>query len=40
MTQQDNLNKITQSPSYRLAYEDLDFLNSPRLRAARMELES
>ncbi len=35
----DSLNKITQSPSYRLAYEDLDFLNSPRLRAARMELE-
>ena len=35
----DNLNKITQSPSYRLAYEDLDFLNSPRMRAARMELE-
>ena len=32
-------NKITQSPSYRLAYEDIDFLNSPRLRAARMELE-
>jgi hypothetical protein len=36
---QDSLNKITQSPSYRLAYEDIDFLNSPRLRAARMELE-
>ena len=36
---QDNLNKITQSPSYRLAYEDIEFLNSPRLRAARMELE-
>lgn len=35
----ESLNKITQSPSYRLAYEDLDFLNSPRLRAARMELE-
>ena len=34
-----NLNKITQSPSYRLAYEDIEFLNSPRLRAARMELE-
>ena len=30
---------IVASPSYRLAYEDLDFLNSPRLRAARMELE-
>ena len=36
---QDSLNKITHSPSYRLAYEDIDFLNSPRLRAARMELE-
>ena len=36
---QDSVNKITQSPSYRLAYKDLDFLNSPRLRAARMELE-
>ena len=36
---QDNINKIVHSPSYRLAYEDLDFLNSPRLRAARMELE-
>ncbi|MEI8372593.1 MAG: LOG family protein [Planctomycetota bacterium] len=32
-------NKITQWPSYRLAYEDIEFLNSPRLRAARMELE-
>ena len=36
---QDCLNKITHSPSYRLAYEDIEFLNSPRLRAARMELE-
>ncbi len=36
---QEQLNKITHSPSYRLAYEDIDFLNSPRLRAARMELE-
>ena len=35
----DSLAKITQSPSYRLAYEDIDFLKSPRLRAARMELE-
>jgi uncharacterized protein (TIGR00730 family) len=31
--------EITHSPSYRLAYEDIDFLNGPRLRAARMELE-
>ena len=36
---QDSLNKITQSSSYRLAYEDIEFLNSPRLRAVRMELE-
>ncbi len=36
---QESLNKITHSPSYRLAYEDIEFLNSPRLRAARMELE-
>jgi len=35
----DSLNRITRSPSYRLAYEDVDFMNSPRLRAARMELE-
>jgi uncharacterized protein (TIGR00730 family) len=27
------------SSSYRLAYEDVDFLNSPRMRATRMELE-
>ncbi len=36
---QENLSKITHSPSYRLAYEDVDFLSGPRLRAARMELE-
>ncbi len=30
---------ITASPSYLLAYEDAAFLNSPKLRAARMELE-
>jgi len=30
---------ITASPSYLLAYEDVAFLNSPKLRAARMELE-
>jgi uncharacterized protein (TIGR00730 family) len=32
-------NPITDSPSYRLAYEDIDFLNSARLRSVRMELE-
>jgi uncharacterized protein (TIGR00730 family) len=30
---------ITDSPSYRVAYEDIEFLNNPKLRAARMELE-
>ena len=30
---------ITAAPSYRLAYEDVDFLSGPKLRAARMELE-
>ncbi|MGO8690042.1 MAG: LOG family protein [Thermoguttaceae bacterium] len=36
---QKNLQAILQSPSYRVAYRDIDFLTSPRLRAARMELE-
>ena len=34
-----NLEKILHSPSYRLAYKDVDFLSDPRLRAARIELE-
>ena len=34
-----NLEAILQSPSYRVAYNDNEFLRSPRLRAARMELE-
>jgi uncharacterized protein (TIGR00730 family) len=34
-----NLPKILQSPSYRVAYKDVDFLGRPELRAARMELE-
>jgi uncharacterized protein (TIGR00730 family) len=33
------MSKITDSPSYRLAYDDDEFLSSPRLRAVRMELE-
>jgi uncharacterized protein (TIGR00730 family) len=33
------LEKILHSPSYRLAYEDVDFLSGPRMRASRMELE-
>ena len=31
--------KLTHSPSYRLAFQDVDFLNTPRLRSTRMELE-
>lgn len=31
--------RILQSPSYRPAYKDIDFLSSPPLRPARMELE-
>ncbi len=34
-----NLERILQSPSYRLAYKDADFLSGPQLRPARMELE-
>jgi len=33
------LERILQSPSYRLAQQDVDFLSSPKLRATRMELE-
>lgn len=33
------LEKILRSPSYRLAYKDPDFLESPELRPNRMELE-
>jgi uncharacterized protein (TIGR00730 family) len=33
------MNPTSTSPSYRLAYEDIEFLNTPRLRSARMELE-
>ncbi len=36
---QKNLQAILHSPSYRVAYTDIEFLTSPRLRAARMELE-
>ncbi|MBN1912560.1 MAG: TIGR00730 family Rossman fold protein [Pirellulales bacterium] len=35
----ENLQRILQSPSYRVAYKDVAFLASPELRAARMELE-
>ncbi len=31
--------KLLHSPSYRVAYKDVDFLTGPKLRATRMELE-
>jgi hypothetical protein len=34
-----NFQRILRSPSYRVAYKDVDFLTSPDLRATRMELE-
>jgi uncharacterized protein (TIGR00730 family) len=34
-----NLRDILNSPSYRVAYRDIEFLTSSKLRAARMELE-
>lgn len=34
-----NLRKILRSPSYRVAYKDVDFLTSADLRPTRMELE-
>ena len=34
-----NLKKILESPSYRVAYKDVDFLGQPEMRAARLELE-
>jgi len=35
----EHLDKILKSPSYRVAYKDMDFLASPRLRPIRMQLE-
>jgi uncharacterized protein (TIGR00730 family) len=34
-----NLPRILGSPSYRVAYKDVDFLARPEMRAARLELE-
>lgn len=34
-----NVERLLHSPSYRVAYKDVDFLTSPKLRATRMELE-
>jgi uncharacterized protein (TIGR00730 family) len=36
---QENLEKILHSPSYRVAYQDVEFLSDPKMRAARIELE-
>ena len=36
---EQDLQRLLQSPSYRLAYKDADFLSGPKMRAARMELE-
>ncbi len=36
---EENLSRILQSPSYRVAYKDVDFLDGPKLRPMRMELE-
>ena len=36
---QKNLHDILDSPSYRLAYEDVEFLTSPGVRPLRMQLE-
>jgi uncharacterized protein (TIGR00730 family) len=36
---EENLQKILHSLSYRVAYQDVDFLMEPEMRAARMELE-
>lgn len=36
---EEKLRKILQSPSYRVAYKDVDFLAGPKLRPSRMELE-
>ncbi len=36
---QAQVQKIVNSPSYRVAYRDVDFLLDPKMRAARIELE-
>ncbi|NQT17350.1 MAG: TIGR00730 family Rossman fold protein [Planctomycetes bacterium] len=35
----ENVERILRSPSYRVAYKDIEFLSDPRLRPMRMELE-
>jgi uncharacterized protein (TIGR00730 family) len=34
-----DITRLLQSPSYRVAYKDVDLLNQPELRSARLELE-
>jgi uncharacterized protein (TIGR00730 family) len=34
-----DLSKVLESPSYRVAYKDVDFFARPEMRAARLELE-
>jgi len=36
---EENLDEILRSPSYRVAYRDVDFLTDPKMRATRIELE-
>lgn len=36
---QENLDNLIKSPSYRVAHEDIEFLNLPELRPVRMQLE-
>ena len=38
-TPEENLREIIHSSSYRVAYEDIDFLREPKLRPVRMQLE-
>ena len=35
----NNLELLLHSPSYRVAYRDVEFLSQPELRPVRMELE-
>jgi len=39
LQREQNLKAILESPSYRVAYRDVNFLSSPELRPVRMELE-
>ena len=36
---QERLDRIVHSPSYRVAYKDVEFLTAPEMRSARIELE-